>query len=131
MSQASTLPVTFSRPPGTAHSVVAALLPIIAAVFVAYLVIGLAMPVLPLHVHEGLGLSTFVVGLVAGSQFAAALLSRPWAGTLQPRAGAGRKRSRPGRGVPRQHAGRNVLRGYGSAAPKGAVARYGKQESRL
>jgi hypothetical protein len=80
MSQASTLPVTFSRPPGTAHSVVAALLPIIAAVFVAYLVIGLAMPVLPLHVHEGLGLSTFVVGLVAGSQFAAALLSRPWAG---------------------------------------------------
>jgi quercetin dioxygenase-like cupin family protein len=29
------------------------------------------MPVLPLHVHQGLGLGTFVVGLVAGSQFAA------------------------------------------------------------
>jgi MFS family permease len=38
------------------------------------------MPVLPLHVHEGLGLGTFVVGLVAGSQFAAALGSRVWAG---------------------------------------------------
>ena len=41
---------------------IAALLPIMAVVFVAYLVIGLAMPVLPLHVHQGLGLSTFVVG---------------------------------------------------------------------
>jgi MFS family permease len=69
-----------SRPTMAARSVVAALLPIIGVVFVAYLVIGLAMPVLPLHVHERLGLSTFVVGLVAGSQFAAALLSRPWAG---------------------------------------------------
>ena len=34
----------------------AALLPIIGAVFAAFLVIGMAMPVLPLHVHEGLGL---------------------------------------------------------------------------
>jgi MFS family permease len=59
---------------------VAALLPIMAVVFVAYLVIGLAMPVLPLHVHQGLGLSTFIVGLVVGSQFGASLLSRLWAG---------------------------------------------------
>jgi hypothetical protein len=29
----------------------AALLPIMAAVFVAFLIIGIAMPVLPLHVH--------------------------------------------------------------------------------
>lgn len=50
------------------------------AVFIVYLVIGLAMPVLPLHVHQGLGLSTFVVGVVAGFQFAAALISRLWAG---------------------------------------------------
>ena len=49
-------------------------------VFVAFLVIGLAMPVLPLHVHEGLDFGTFVVGLVAGSQFGASLLSQPWAG---------------------------------------------------
>jgi len=59
---------------------VSALLPIMGAVFVAFLVIGLAMPVLPLHVHQGLGLGTFIVGLVAGSQFAAALFSRVWAG---------------------------------------------------
>lgn len=47
--------------------VAAALLPVVTAVFVAYLVIGLAMPVLPLHGNEGLGLGTFVVGLVAGA----------------------------------------------------------------
>lgn len=52
-----------SRPTTVARPVVAALLPIMAAVFVAFLVTGLAMPVLPLHVHDGLGLGTFVVGL--------------------------------------------------------------------
>src|SRR5882724_12036131 len=62
------------------NSTVAALLPIMGVVFVAFLVIGFAMPVLPLHVHDRLGLGTFLVGLVAGSQFAAALISRPWAG---------------------------------------------------
>ena len=61
----------------------AALLPIMAAVFVAFIVIGLAIPVLPLHVHQGLGLGTFLVGLVAGSQFAAAIVSRVWAGLLR------------------------------------------------
>ncbi len=63
----------------TANSM-ATLLPIMGVVFVAFLIIGLAMPVLPLHVHQDLGLSTFVVGMVAGSQFAASLLSRVWAG---------------------------------------------------
>lgn len=58
----------------------AALAPIMAAVFAAFLVIGIAMPVLPLHVHHGLGFGTFLVGLVAGSQFAAAIASRVWAG---------------------------------------------------
>ena len=64
----------------TAQGPVADLLPIMGVVFIAFLVIGLAMPVLPLHVHQGLGLSTFVVGLVVGSQFAASLISRLWAG---------------------------------------------------
>lgn len=68
----------------------AALLPIIAVVFIAYLVIGLAMPVLPLHVHQGLGLGTFVVGLVAGSQFAAALLTRVSVGRFVDRRGGKR-----------------------------------------
>lgn len=40
------------------------------------------MPVLPIYVHYGLGLGTFVVGLVAGTQFAATLVSRLWAGRL-------------------------------------------------
>jgi MFS family permease len=57
-----------------------ALLPIMAAVFVGFLVIGMGMPVLPLHVHETLGQSALIVGLVAGAQFAVALISRPWAG---------------------------------------------------
>jgi MFS family permease len=70
-----------SRPTTASRSVVAALLPIMAAVFVAFLVTGLAMPVLPLHVHDGLGLGTFVVGLVAGCQFTASLLSRFWSGS--------------------------------------------------
>ncbi len=66
--------------PAQSKNSVAALLPIMEVVFIAFLIIGLAMPVLPLHVHQGLGLSTFVVGLVAGSQFAASLVSRVWAG---------------------------------------------------
>lgn len=70
--------------------VVTSLLPIMAMVFIAYLVIGGAMPVLPLHVHGGLGLSAFVVGLVSGSQFAASLLSRMWAGYYTDSKGAKR-----------------------------------------
>jgi MFS family permease len=77
----SSLPFTDSSLPlSAATRVWAAILPIVAAVFVAYLVIGLAMPVLPLHVHQRLGLGSFVVGIVAGGQFAAALISRLWAG---------------------------------------------------
>jgi MFS family permease len=63
-----------------AGSVAGALLPLMAVVVVAYLVTGVAMPVLPVYVHQGLGLGTFVVGLVAGTQFAATLISRLWAG---------------------------------------------------
>src|SRR5437867_9187035 len=63
-----------------AQGSVPALLPIMGAVFISFLIIGLAMPVLPLNVHQGLGLGTFIVGLVAGSQFAASLVSRVWAG---------------------------------------------------
>ena len=59
-------------------------------VFVAFLVIGLAMPVLPLHVHNGLGLGTFAVGTRGRSQFAVSLISRPWAGNHADRRGAKR-----------------------------------------
>ena len=73
-----------------APRVTTTLLPIMGVVFVAFLVIGVAMPVLPLHVHNGLGLGTFMVGLVAGSQFAASLISRPWAGHFSDSRGAKR-----------------------------------------
>ena len=69
-----------ATPPLQQNPATAALLPIMAAVFVAFIVIGLALPVLPLYVHHQLGFGTFVVGLVAGSQFGAAILSRLWAG---------------------------------------------------
>jgi MFS family permease len=68
------------------HSL-AVLLPIMGVILVAFLVIGFALPVLPLHVHLGLGLGTLMVGLLAGSQFAAALVTRPWAGTFADRRG--------------------------------------------
>jgi MFS family permease len=67
-----------------------AIAPIAGIVFSAFFVIGMALPVLPLHVHQRLGMSPFVVGLVAGSQFAAALLSRLWAGRITDTHGAKR-----------------------------------------
>jgi MFS family permease len=67
-----------------------ALLPVLGVVFVSFLIIGMAMPVLPLHVHDRLGLGMFVVGLVAGSQFAASLVSRLWAGRYADSRGAKR-----------------------------------------
>ena len=67
-----------------------ALLPIMAAVSIAFLIIGLALPVLPLHIHQRLGFNTFVVGLVIGSQFGASLISRVWAGRYSDRRGAKR-----------------------------------------
>jgi MFS family permease len=67
-----------------------ALLPIMVVVLIAFLIIGFALPVLPLHVHQGLGLSTFVVGLVTGTQFTAAIISRVWSGRYADRRGAKR-----------------------------------------
>jgi MFS family permease len=78
------------RPPVLQDRSVATLLPIMGVVLVAFLVIGFGMPVLPLHVHDGLGLGTVWVGLIAGSQFAAALITRPWAGHYSDRKGAKR-----------------------------------------
>jgi MFS family permease len=66
----------------------AMLLPIMLIVLAAFLIIGVALPVLPLHVHQDLGLGTFVVGLVAGSQFAASLISRVWSGQFADSRGA-------------------------------------------
>src|SRR5262245_3804778 len=85
----ASMTVAVSRPL-TAGRVFTPIAPIMAAVFAAFLLTGLSIPVLPLHVHQGLGLGTFVVGLVAGSQFAAALLSRVWSGHYADTRGARR-----------------------------------------
>jgi MFS family permease len=66
------------------------LVPIVGVVFVAFLVTGLALPVLPLHIRGGLGLGTFIVGLVAGAQFGAAMLSRFASGNYADTRGAKR-----------------------------------------
>ena len=55
---------------------VASLLPIMAVVALSFLIIGFVLPVLPLYVHLELGFGAFMVGLVTGSQFLAAVLSR-------------------------------------------------------
>lgn len=67
---------------GLVSPVVLKLLPITLAVFVGFLIIGMQLPVLPLHLHNTLGMDTLVVGVVIGAQFAGALLSRSWAGNF-------------------------------------------------
>ena len=90
MSKAVTLlmPMAETRPPAAPPSVMSALLPIMGVVLIGFLVIGLALPVLPLHVSHDLGFGAFVVGLVTGSQFVASLISRVWAGHFADRKGA-------------------------------------------
>jgi MFS family permease len=72
------------------RKLLATLLPIVGVVFVAFLVTGLALPVLPLHIRGGLGLGAFIMGIVAGAQFGAALLSRFWSGNYADTRGAKR-----------------------------------------
>jgi MFS family permease len=59
-----------------------ATLPIMAVVFANFMIIGMALPSVPLHVHAVLGFGPAVVGTVAGAQFMMALISRLWAGRL-------------------------------------------------
>ena len=79
-----------AAPAAPAAGVFLQLLPITLAVFIAFLAMGMQLPVLPLHLHETLGMGTLVVGSVTGSQFVAALLSRSWAGNFADMRGARR-----------------------------------------
>ncbi|MGO3742813.1 arabinose transporter [Kerstersia sp.] len=62
------------------RSVFIVLLPITIAVFISFFNMGMQLAVLPLHLHDRLGMGPLVVGIVVGAQFVGALLSRPWAG---------------------------------------------------
>jgi hypothetical protein len=52
-----------SRPPAPpAASFAVSIAPVLAFTFIAFMVTGIAMPVLPLHVHDRLGMGTVMVG---------------------------------------------------------------------
>ncbi|WP_275405145.1 arabinose transporter [Ramlibacter humi] len=50
------------------------LLPLMLAVFAGFFPSGMALPVVPRYVHDTLGLGTFFVGLVMGSQYVSSIL---------------------------------------------------------
>lgn len=80
-----------SSSPPASHSLWSAflpLLPLTAVVFLAFLAPGMMLPVVPRHVHDTLGMSTLMVGIVMGSQFVAALFARMWAGEVTDGRGA-------------------------------------------
>lgn len=80
-----------AEPDGTRRPhVLSRLAPLCAAMFCSYLAISIPLPVIAVHVHEGLGLGTVMAGLAVGVQPLANLAARPWAGRAADRAGAKR-----------------------------------------
>src|SRR3954471_14970882 len=63
------------------------LLPFMLTVFVGFFAMGMALPVVPRHVHDTLGQGTVTVGFVMGAQYVASLFGRMWAGGMTDRRG--------------------------------------------
>ncbi len=72
---------------GHRFGVTGQIIPIVSFTFLAYLVIGLQLAVLPPFVHNDLGYSAVVAGLVISIQYVATLLSRGFAGNSSDTAG--------------------------------------------
>lgn len=76
-------PCSPAAPAGTSlWSALLPLLPYMLTVFVGFLAMGMALPVIPRHVNEALGQGTVMVGVVMGAQYLAAIFGRMWAGGM-------------------------------------------------
>ncbi|WP_316862181.1 arabinose transporter [uncultured Cohaesibacter sp.] len=81
----------FARKAAENRSTSAGMLPLLqvmGVVLLGFATIGLGLTTLPVHLHDGLKFAPFIVGVVSGAQFCAAIVTRFWAGNLSDRKGA-------------------------------------------
>lgn len=76
------LPPTTPAQNASSLAITLQIVSIVLYTFIAFLCIGLPIAVMPGYVHDQLGFSAVVAGLVIGSQYLATLLSRPMAGRV-------------------------------------------------
>jgi MFS family permease len=84
----SPAPFSANHSPDSLFSAFRPLLPLMLVVFVGFVAIGIALPVLPRHVHDTLGWGTVMVGVVMGSQYASSFFARLMVGEVSDARGA-------------------------------------------